>query len=264
MTGWLPAGCSRAMSTLWTTTPSVSGSCECGDWRAGSYPKVKVSTAAAGSKNPFYAKCKSWHGHVLSRDQASSTVKHVHMQHALQPTNPSFHIQGKVVLTVRRIQKLRIGNRDRLDAGRIDLPDAAGLLASSPFMQSLRRCRWAFRRPRRLSSSFASSAVSFRLIRPLLMNSAQSTGAIIFVRKSVNCQYVGTHRINTTLFSTKSLQTRRSKSVWRSVGIWPVVARWSKRLFASVITLPGIFKCWRHVGAISWTPVSNICRISRR
>ena len=139
----------------------------------------------------------------MSHDQASSTVKHVHMQHALQPTNPRFSHPRKVVLTARRIQKLRIGNRDRLDAARIDLPDAAGLLASSPFMRSLRRCRSAFRRPRRLSSSFASSAVSFRLIRPLLMNSAQSTGAIIFVRKSANCRYVGTHRINTTLFSTK-------------------------------------------------------------
>ena len=134
--------------------------------------------------------------------------------HHNTPFNPGLSHPRK--MTVQLIQRARVGTRDRLGAARMDLPDAAGLGALSRFMRSLRRCRWAFLRPQRLSSSLASSAVSLKLTRPLFMNSAQGIGPIIFVMKSANWRYVGTQRITTTLFSTKSLQMRRSRTLCRS------------------------------------------------
>ena len=183
--------------------------------------------------------------------------------HHNTPFNPGFSHPRKMILTVQLIQRARVGTRDRLDAARMDLPDAAGLGALSPFMRSLRRCRWAFLRPRRLFSSLASSAVSLRLTRPLFMSSAQGIGAIIFVMKSANWRYVGTQRITTTLFSTKSLQMRGQGASVALVGSCPMVIMWSYKDLASVVKWTGTLSRFLHWAVTCWFPAIRMCSSKR-
>eukprot|EP00435_Cladocopium_sp_Y103_P028173 s125_g7.t1 len=66
------------------------------------------------------------------------------------------------------------------------LADAAGRVLGATGsvlrIRSLRRCRWAFRRPLLRSSSSASSGVSRSEIVPLFMNSTHNQASMTFVR----------------------------------------------------------------------------------
>ena len=74
---------------------------------------------------------------------------------------------------------------------------------------------------------------------------------------------MGTHFISTTLFSIRSLQTRRSKSVCRSVGICPVVVMWSNKDLASVMRYPLTTRRSLQRAATSCEPVSSMWSTKR-